>query len=366
MPRWSNQFRTATLDPASISYRQGYHKGNTGGLPGVDADLVTGSIKSGVTLFGVAGSASVLDVSDANAAVGDVKSPKTFYSVTGPRKDGTMPTVAIVAANDNYPAGYHVGDVGGLDAIDVNLASANIKSGVTIFGKAGVATVQEIGAADAAVTDVKAPRTFFSVTGGIKTGTLATVALDPALNAYPAGYHAGAASLTAVDADLATGNIKSGVTIFGVLGTYAQTLSQDLVASAITALTGIFSDGFFNCDAAIGANAEVDIATTTNVFNAASMAVGVGFWGNTGAQFINSLKCRLYMDGVQVAESAFLASAATTNIILIATKALSGNKIVKTTVKESAGAPCLLYIGGGVPVGAVASAGVAVGSIKVA
>jgi hypothetical protein len=46
------------------------------------------------------------------------------------------------------------------------------------------------------------------------------VALDPALNAYPAGRHLGAASLTAVDADLTADRIQAGITIFGVLGTF--------------------------------------------------------------------------------------------------------------------------------------------------
>ena len=77
------------------------------------------------------------DVSDADALVTDVKDPKTFYSVAAPIKTGTMPTVAIVAANDNYPAGYHAGNVGGLDAIDAELAEANINKGITIFGKLG-------------------------------------------------------------------------------------------------------------------------------------------------------------------------------------------------------------------------------------
>jgi hypothetical protein len=46
------------------------------------------------------------------------------------------------------------------------------------------------------------------------------VALDPALNAYPAGRHLGAASLTAVDTDLLPSNIIYGITIFGVTGTH--------------------------------------------------------------------------------------------------------------------------------------------------
>jgi len=44
------------------------------------------------------------------------------------------------------------------------------------------------------------------------------VTLNPDLNAYPDGSHPGAASLTAVDADLINVNIIAGKTIFGVAG----------------------------------------------------------------------------------------------------------------------------------------------------
>ncbi len=73
--------------------------------------------------------------------------------------------------------------------------------------------------ANAAVHEVAAGKTFYSVAVPKKTGTMASVALDPALNAYPAGYHAGAPSLTDVDADLVPGNVRLGKTIFGVDGT---------------------------------------------------------------------------------------------------------------------------------------------------
>lgn len=82
-------------------------------------------------------------ISDADAAVGEVKAGKTFYSVESPKKTGTMPTVAIVAGNDTYSAGYHAGDAGGLDAIDTDLAPANIKSGTNIFGKVGTLAVSQ-------------------------------------------------------------------------------------------------------------------------------------------------------------------------------------------------------------------------------
>ena len=73
-----------------------------------------------------------------------------------------------------------------------------------------------------AEADVKTGKTFIKRNGGqmtFSTGTMATVALAAGANSYPAGYHAGEASLTAVDADLAEENIASGVTIFGVAGT---------------------------------------------------------------------------------------------------------------------------------------------------
>ncbi len=74
---------------------------------------------------------------DGDAVVGEVISGKEFYAGSAVLQTGTMPTVAVSAGSDAYPAGYHAGDGGGLDAIDTDLASGNIKSGVTIFGKAG-------------------------------------------------------------------------------------------------------------------------------------------------------------------------------------------------------------------------------------
>lgn len=45
--------------------------------------------------------------------------------------------VALAPASDAYPKGWHQGDTGGLDAVDTDLATGNIKTGVTIFGKEG-------------------------------------------------------------------------------------------------------------------------------------------------------------------------------------------------------------------------------------
>ncbi|MBA7511372.1 hypothetical protein ES705_03365 [subsurface metagenome] len=46
---------TRTITDASANYPQGYHKGNVGGLPAVEPNLVGPNIKYGVTEFGIPG-----------------------------------------------------------------------------------------------------------------------------------------------------------------------------------------------------------------------------------------------------------------------------------------------------------------------
>ncbi len=58
-----------------------------------DANLVTGNIKSGASIFGVAGKSSVVDTSDANATSGQILLSQTAY-VNGSKIIGTMPNRA--------------------------------------------------------------------------------------------------------------------------------------------------------------------------------------------------------------------------------------------------------------------------------
>ena len=393
-----------TLDPANDTVNEGVYEATT--LSAIDADLATGNIKNGITIFGKAGSADVFDISDATAVEAEVLDPETFYAVGGGIRTGSMPTVAIVAANDNYPAGYHVGNVGGLDAIEVNLAAANILSGVNIFGYVGVATVQDIADADAAVANVLDPKTFYSVTGARKTGTMPTVALAAGSNAYPAGYHAGnvggldavdadlvtaniksgitifdvagsvdvrdstdadlvvaeaptgktfyagggarktgtgtktlnpanetvaagyyaATTLSAVDGDLAAANIKDGVTIFGFLGTLSATLAEDVIHVTQSAKTCTFSSfTAYGAQTNVVAGGDIDLVTKNDTYDTDSMAVASAVLCGIVATAANALKIRLYMDGTQVAESAFISNAVRTDTTLIATRALSGS-----------------------------------------
>ena len=69
-----------------------------------------------------------------DAAAGDILNPKKAW-VDGVEVSGTMPTQILSDANDTVNAGYYAGTT--LSAMDADLAVGNIKSGVTIFGKAG-------------------------------------------------------------------------------------------------------------------------------------------------------------------------------------------------------------------------------------
>ena len=139
-------------------------------LSSVDADLVTGNIKTGITIFGVLGSDDVQDVSEADAGVGDVKAGKTFFAVTGSKKTGTLPTETLSPVSETVAAGYYAATT--LSAVDGDLITGSIKNGVTIFGIAGHTDVRDTSDADAAVGDVVTGKTFYAGGGAKKTGTL--------------------------------------------------------------------------------------------------------------------------------------------------------------------------------------------------
>lgn len=83
----------------------------------------------------------------------------------------------------------------------------------------------DVSDADAAVGDVKESKTFYSVAEPRKTGTLPTKTLSAANETVEAGYYA-ATTLSAVDVDLAVGNIKKDVNIFGKVGTLVPSFTE--------------------------------------------------------------------------------------------------------------------------------------------
>lgn len=71
-----------------------------------------------------------------SAAAADILSGKTAdLNCDGVAESGTMPVQTLDPANDTVSTGYYA--AGTLSAVDTDLAPANIKTGVVIFGKTG-------------------------------------------------------------------------------------------------------------------------------------------------------------------------------------------------------------------------------------
>ncbi|MDP2873517.1 MAG: hypothetical protein Q8P31_13420 [Bacillota bacterium] len=221
--------------------------------------------------------------------------------------------------------------------------------------------------ADAAVANVLSPKTFYAVAAPKKTGTMPTVALAPASNAYPAGYHAGAASLTAVEPDLVAAKIQTGQTIFGVAGTLSPgTLAEDVEGDTLSvALTNTSTGAFYRSRTYLAAGAEADIVAKTLLFNATSLAFAVAFAGAMGENAdADNLVLRLYMDGVLMQTSAELPIINNTDTLVVRDfKALSGNKVCKLAVYSGGGAEGSYFFFGGSDTSKWAAA-IAVGSVK--
>jgi len=169
-----------TCDATDQSVTAGYYSGGT--LAG-DVNLVTGNIKSGATIFGVAGSTKVLDTTTGTAANGDCLSGKIAFS-NGSQITGSITTNTLSDVNDTVGAGYYAATT--LSTVDNDLAVGNIKKDVNVFGKVG--TLSPSGSAVA--TDCLDTKTFYSGDSWVqKTGSIANCSSEGGNTCYAAsGY----------------------------------------------------------------------------------------------------------------------------------------------------------------------------------
>jgi hypothetical protein len=157
----------------------------------LDTDLASGNIKSGITIFGVAGS-----ISDcASEGSQDCYATGSYYA-------GTSKTVS--SSTTSQSAGYY--SAFNLATIDTDLSASNIKSGIAIFGVSGsISDCASEGSQDCYAT------------GSYLSGTNKTISNSTALQS--AGYY-DAFNLSKKDANLKASNIKKGTLIYGINGTY--------------------------------------------------------------------------------------------------------------------------------------------------
>lgn len=205
----------------------------------IDSNIVAGNIKDGVTILGVEGTlVEGTDTSDATATAAQIVSGATAY-VKGSKITGTL-----------VP----------LDTSDADATAANIDSGKTAYVNGvkitGTSTKIDTSSANALASDILSGKTAY-VNGSLVTGSITSKAAQTytpsnqeqtiAAGQYLSGIQtisavpteeksatpsASAQDITptagkflskvtvAGDANLIAENIKSGVTIFGVTGTY--------------------------------------------------------------------------------------------------------------------------------------------------
>ncbi|MEZ5480586.1 MAG: DUF1566 domain-containing protein, partial [Thiolinea sp.] len=154
--------------------------------------------------------------------------------VDGAEVTGTLATQSLSDTNDTVAAGVYSATT--LSAVDADLASGNIKSGVTIFGKAGDSNVVNTSSGDATAPEILAGKKAW-VDGAEVTGSMADKDGDNASTGQsatggvnklvaPTGFYDGDdtvtatdAQIAALDADITAANIKKDTVIFGVTGT---------------------------------------------------------------------------------------------------------------------------------------------------
>ncbi len=208
---------TITPTATAQTIPAGYHNG-TGSVDG-DADLVSGNIKAGVTVFGVAGDPNVVNTSSGDATAADLLASKKAW-VDGAEVTGSLATRTLSAANDTVQAGYYAATT--LSSVDADLAAANIRAGANIFGVSGDSAVVNTSSGNATAADLLAGKTAYvngaQVTGSAAAGANVTGSAGALVMTIPNGLYSGSKTATANDADLVTGNIRAGVNLFGVNG----------------------------------------------------------------------------------------------------------------------------------------------------
>ncbi|MDD3498420.1 MAG: hypothetical protein PHH24_02860 [Candidatus Moranbacteria bacterium] len=190
-------------------------------IPTVEADKV----KSGTSYLGIAGN---LLPSGGTAGVANVLAGQTFFGSIQSDwnlQTGTMPNIGQEiftpgTADQAISLGYHDGT--GYVSGDADLLSANIRSGVNLFGIDGNTNVVNTSSGDATAGEILSGKIAW-VDGAEITGTIPNIGtqnITPSTSnqTISEGYHDGTGTVSG-DSDLVAGNIKTGADIFGVAGT---------------------------------------------------------------------------------------------------------------------------------------------------
>ena len=258
----SKDTQTYIPGTAAQAIPQGYYLNGVQIIQG-DEDLTPENIRANVDIFNTHGTFT----KDATATDADILQGMTAYAngekVTGTiaRNAGGTFTPTTVEQSAGVEHKYMEGDI--KIAGDSNLVAGNIKKGVSIFGVTGALDSSGIDTSDATATagDILSGKTAYAkgskITGDIeiKEGQRFTPTKDG--TTLPAGYYSGETGKENAikgDNNFVAANIKKGVAIWNVTGTYEGETPEGLTPENIKAgveIAGV--TGTFTSDATAAA-----------------------------------------------------------------------------------------------------------------
>lgn len=234
---------TYTPTTSNQTIKAGYYLSGDQTIKG-DANLVAANIKSGTSIFGVTGtydnstpgitkgqgpygandvfvdgsstgtiSGILIDGFDAPVKISDVQTNSgiMLQNVQAPSLN--------INGNSNLTISLSENDFGSPTVSATNLDAANIKKGVSILGKTGTYTSDATATAAQILSGKTAYVNGAKVTGNMKTRGASTITPTTTNQTINSGVYLSGAQTIKGDANLIPGNIRSGVSIFGVTGT---------------------------------------------------------------------------------------------------------------------------------------------------
>lgn len=182
-------------------------------------------------------SGSGIDTSDATASASDILNGKTAYvngsKITGTIKSKAAATVTPSTSDQTIASGQYLSGTQTIKG-DSNLVAGNIKKGTSIFGVTGTLETGSTGIdtsdATATASHILSGKTAYvngqKITGTMSSKSAATYTPSTSTQTIASGQYLSGAQTIKGDSNLVASNIKSGVSIFGVSGTYSGSSSS--------------------------------------------------------------------------------------------------------------------------------------------